>query len=180
MSMSGRGSSQVQPVDTYDIEVPTAAAMRDLGAELAGILRAGDVVLLSGPLGAGKTTLAQGIGRGLQVRGQVASPTFVLARVHLPFGDGPPLVHVDAYRLGGPAELDDLDLDADLASSVTVVEWGGGIAEPLADDRLEIDIDRDAGVEWDDETRAVRIRLVGARWNPPFLLEFAGRRPMTG
>jgi len=164
VSTSRRGPDSADPIASYELEVATAEAMRELGAQLAGSLHAGDVLLLSGPLGAGKTTLAQGIGRGLQVRGQVASPTFVLARVHLPFGGGPPLVHVDAYRLGGPAELDELDLDADLASSVTVVEWGGGIAEPLADDRLEIDIDRDAGSGVDSELRLVRIVPVGVRW----------------
>lgn len=150
--------------DTYEVQVPTAAAMRDLGERFAELLRAGDLVLLSGPLGAGKTTLTQGIGRGLGVDRQVASPTFVLARVHRSLTDGPALVHVDAYRLGGLAELDDLDLDTDASSAVTVVEWGGGIGEALSEDRLEIDIDRTTGLARDDETRSVRIRPVGNRW----------------
>lgn len=157
----GHGSGSTR---AYEVTVPTAAAMRDLGAAVAALLRPGDLVLLSGPLGAGKTTFAQGVGRGLQVRGQVASPTFVLARVHPPLEAGPALVHVDAYRLGSAAELDDLDLDAELESSVTVVEWGAGLVEALAQDRLEVDIDRDAGSGPDDELRMVRFRGVGARW----------------
>ncbi|MDQ1641372.1 MAG: tRNA threonylcarbamoyladenosine biosynthesis protein TsaE, partial [Actinomycetota bacterium] len=117
------------------VRVPTAAAMSDLGRQLAAVLRAGDVVVLSGELGAGKTTLTQGIGAAMGVRGPVTSPTFVIARVHPPLADGPELVHVDAYRLGGTAELDDLDLDTDLDLAVTVVEWGEGLAESLAADR---------------------------------------------
>src|SRR5580693_2274847 len=120
------------------ITVPTAAAMRALGRRLAALLRAGDLVLLAGPLGAGKTTLVQGMGEALRVRGPVTSPTFVIARVHPPLAGGPALVHVDAYRLGGLAEVDDLDLDLD--GSVTVVEWGEGLAEGLSADRLEITI----------------------------------------
>jgi tRNA threonylcarbamoyladenosine biosynthesis protein TsaE len=119
----------------------TAADMTCLGRRLARLLAAGDLVVLSGPLGAGKTTLAQGIGQGLGVRGPVTSPTFVIARVHPSLTGGPGLVHADAYRLGGQAELDDLDLDADLASSVTVVEWGEGLAEILADSYLAVRID---------------------------------------
>ena len=128
-----------------ELTVATAAEMRAVGRRLAAVLRAGDVVLLSGPLGAGKTTLTQGIGEGLRVRGPVTSPTFVIARVHPPLaavraGGLPALVHADAYRLGSAIELDDLDLDADTATSVTVVEWGEGLAEGLAEDRLEIAI----------------------------------------
>jgi tRNA threonylcarbamoyladenosine biosynthesis protein TsaE len=122
------------------LRVPTGADMRSLGQRLAGLLRAGDLVLLTGPLGAGKTTLVQGIGAGLGVRGPVTSPTFVIARVHPSLSGGPALVHADAYRLASPAEVDDLDLDASLPDSVTVVEWGGGIAEGLAADRLEVTI----------------------------------------
>ena len=102
-----------------------------LGAALATVLRAGDLVLLSGPLGAGKTTLVRGLGAAMGVRGAVTSPTFVIARVHPSLTGGPALVHADAYRLSGIAELDDLDLDADLDTSVTVVEWGTGVAETL-------------------------------------------------
>jgi tRNA threonylcarbamoyladenosine biosynthesis protein TsaE len=133
------------------LTVATAARMRDLGRSLATVLRAGDLVILSGGLGAGKTTLTQGIGDGLGVRGPITSPTFVIARVHPPLapsaatGELPPaLVHADAYRLGSALELDDLDLDTDTAASVTVVEWGEGLAEGLAADRLEITISPDA------------------------------------
>jgi DNA polymerase len=141
-----------------------AAATRALGERLAGTLRAGDLVVLTGELGAGKTTLAQGIGSGLGVRGSVTSPTFVIARVHPPLRpDRPSLVHVDAYRLGSLEEVDDLDLDASLEEAVTVVEWGEGKVESLAQDRLEVRIERpaDAG---DAETRRVTVRGIGARW----------------
>ncbi len=142
--------------------VPTDVAMRDLGREVAKLLRAGDLVILVGPLGAGKTTLVQGIGEGLGVRGPVTSPTFVIARVHPPAsGSGPSLVHADAYRLHSIAEVDDLDLDADLGSSVTVVEWGEGLAEGLAEDRLEISIQPVP----DGDARTVRITGHGARWD---------------
>jgi tRNA threonylcarbamoyladenosine biosynthesis protein TsaE len=146
-------------------DVPDAEAMRDLGASLAASLRAGDVVVLSGGLGAGKTTFTQGLGAGLGVRGDVTSPTFVISRVHPPLGDGPPLVHVDAYRLGGVAELDDLDLDTSLDDAVPVVEWGEGIAEGLADDRVEVRIERTVGDPTGDlDPRRVRIAPVGRRW----------------
>jgi len=115
--------------------------MQHLGRRLASLLRAGDLVVLSGPLGAGKTTLAQGIGSGLSVRGQVTSPTFVIARVHRSLGSGPDLVHADAYRLGSRAEVDDLDLDADLGTAVTIVEWGEGLVEDLADSFLAVTIE---------------------------------------
>jgi tRNA threonylcarbamoyladenosine biosynthesis protein TsaE len=135
---------------------------RDLGRRLAALLRPGDLVLLTGDLGAGKTTFTQGVGAGLGVRGDVTSPTFVLSRVHPSLTGGPPLVHVDAYRLGGIAELDDLDLDVSLEDSVTVVEWGGGVAEGLADERLEVEIARSSSAT--DERRTVTITPVGARW----------------
>jgi len=135
--------------------------MRVLGTRLARLLRAGDLVILLGELGAGKTTLVQGIGAGLEVRGPVTSPTFVIARVHPSLSGGPNLVHADAYRLTGPAEVDDLDLDETLDSSVTVVEWGGGLAEGLAADRLEVSI-TPAG-----QGREVRITGHGGRWSGP-------------
>src|SRR5580693_5446144 len=134
------------------LTVATAEEMRALGRSLATALRAGDLVILSGGLGAGKTTLTQGIGEGLGVRGPITSPTFVIARVHPPvripgqapaqdlLEPRPALVHADAYRLGSVLELDDLDLDTDTSSSVTVVEWGEGLAEGLSADRLEITI----------------------------------------
>jgi tRNA threonylcarbamoyladenosine biosynthesis protein TsaE len=134
--------------------------MRALGRRLSSVLRPGDLVVLSGPLGAGKTTLVQGIGEGLRVRGPVTSPTFVIARVHPPLRGGPALVHADAYRLGSVAELDDLDLDTDVGSSVTVVEWGEGMAEGLSEDRLEISI----GICGGTQTRTVRVTGVGPRW----------------
>jgi tRNA threonylcarbamoyladenosine biosynthesis protein TsaE len=151
----------------FEVILPTADDTRRFGRRLAGLLRAGDLVLLSGGLGAGKTTLTQGIGDGLGVRGPVTSPTFVIARVHPPLGDGPPLVHVDAYRLGGLAEVDDLDLDASLDESVTVVEWGEGKVEDLSDDRLEVGIQRPDGLgggDPADESRTVSVRPVGRRW----------------
>lgn len=142
------------------LTVATPEAMRDLGARIAEPLQAGDLVVLSGPLGAGKTTLAQGIGRGLGVTSAVLSPTFVIARVHL---DGRlPLVHVDAYRLSSIAEVDDLDLDASLEESVTLVEWGDGLVEGLTGDRLHVSIDRPLAEV--DETRTVEIVGVGERW----------------
>ncbi len=144
--------------------VRTAGEMRALGRRLAARLRAGDLVVLTGPLGAGKTTLIQGIGDGLGVRGPVTSPTFVIARVHPPLRGGPALVHVDAYRLGAAAEVDDLDLDAELDRAVTVVEWGKGLVEGLAEDRLEITIGRAADPARDDETRTVRMAGTGPRW----------------
>ncbi|SNS18382.1 tRNA (adenosine(37)-N6)-threonylcarbamoyltransferase complex ATPase subunit type 1 TsaE [Actinomadura mexicana] len=144
------------------VTVPTAEDMRELGLRLAGLLRAGDLLVMTGHLGAGKTTLTQGIGEGLKVRGPITSPTFVIARVHPSLAGGPSLVHVDAYRLGGFAELDDLDLDASVAESVTIVEWGEGLAEGLAEDRLEMIISRGDGP---GEGREVRIVGVGDRWS---------------
>jgi len=131
---------------------------------------------LSGRLGAGKTTLTQGIGAGLGVRGPVTSPTFVVARVHPSLRGGPDLVHADAYRLGSRAEVDDLDLDTDVDSSVTVVEWGENLAEGLAPSFLEIAIapaeqamgqasPGQASPEEDaDEPRTVRVTGWGDRW----------------
>jgi tRNA threonylcarbamoyladenosine biosynthesis protein TsaE len=136
----------------------TLADTHTFGARLAGALRAGDLIVLTGPLGAGKTALVQGIGAGLGVRGAVVSPTFVIARVHR--GGRVPLVHVDAYRLGSLAEVDDLDLDVDAADAVTAVEWGAGLVEQLADARLEIGVQRDD----DSERRQVRLTGVGGDW----------------
>jgi len=161
-----------RPLRTHVIEVPQPDDMRGLGERLATQLRAGDLLVLTGELGAGKTTFTQGLGSGLGVRGAVTSPTFVIARVHPSEVGGPALVHVDAYRLGGGsdprAELDDLDLDADLDSAVTVVEWGEGLAEGLAESRLEIRIVRALTVEelaGDLDPRRVEITPVGPRWH---------------
>ncbi|MGH1563566.1 tRNA (adenosine(37)-N6)-threonylcarbamoyltransferase complex ATPase subunit type 1 TsaE [Mumia sp. DW29H23] len=159
-------------------ELPTAEDAQAFGARLASLLRAGDVVVMSGGLGAGKTTLTQGIGEGLGVRGPVTSPTFVLARTHPNLVGGPLLVHVDAYRLGGALELDDLDLDTATEESVTVVEWGEGIAEDLSDSWLEVRLERRAatvldplGAEAptredidDHDVRLVTVKPHGARW----------------
>lgn len=133
---------------------------RSFGSALGRLLVPGDLVVLTGGLGAGKTTLAQGLGEGLGVRGPVTSPTFVIARVHPSLVGGPSLVHVDAYRLGGSLELDDLDLDADVATSVTVVEWGRGLAEDLSEERLEVVLDVDPA----SEVRTATVAGVGGRW----------------
>ena len=173
-------------MNEIEVHLPDTGATRAFGEALAALLRAGDLVVLSGDLGAGKTTLTQGIGAGLGIRGQVASPTFIIARVHPSVTGGPALVHVDAYRLGSLDELEALDLDASLDESVTVVEWGEGLVEGLAEDRLEIAIERPHGAgragdgagpdgtaddgsdeEPDDGssgTRTVTVRGVGPRW----------------
>jgi tRNA threonylcarbamoyladenosine biosynthesis protein TsaE len=145
------------------LEIPDPDAMRALGRRIAGALKAGDLVLVGGELGAGKTTFAQGVGSGLGVRALVTSPTFVIARVHPSLSGGPPLVHVDAYRLSGWDELEDLDLEATLDQAVTVVEWGEGLAEGLGPDRLEVHIHRSSGAD-SGEVRDVRITPVGDRW----------------
>ncbi|MGO1974864.1 MAG: tRNA (adenosine(37)-N6)-threonylcarbamoyltransferase complex ATPase subunit type 1 TsaE [Propionibacteriaceae bacterium] len=144
------------------VDVPDTDSMHALGLRLAGILRAGDLLIAAGDLGAGKTTLTQGIGAGLEVDGPIISPTFVISRVHASTSGGPALVHVDAYRLGDLAEVDDLDLDETTADAITVVEWGTGLAEALADHRLEIDIRRSDDEH--DEGRLVLITGVGERW----------------
>jgi tRNA threonylcarbamoyladenosine biosynthesis protein TsaE len=144
------------------LELPTVDDTRDLGRRLAAVLAAGDLIVLSGPLGAGKTALTQGIGAGLRVAGEVTSPTFVISRVHPPDrarGGRLPLVHADAYRLGGIAEVDDLDLDASVDEAVTVVEWGSGKVEQLADAFLEVRMHRR-----DDEVRVVELRPHGGDW----------------
>lgn len=142
-------------------EIADADAMRALGDRFARGLRAGDVIIAAGELGAGKTTLTQGIGAGLQVDRPIISPTFVLSRVHPSLVGGPALVHVDAYRLGSATEVDDLDLAATLADSVTLVEWGTNVAEGLSPDRLEIEIERDDPAS---DTRWVIVAGVGERW----------------
>lgn len=141
---------------------PTAEDTRAIGRRLAGVVRAGDVIIASGDLGAGKTTLTQGLGEGLGVSGAIISPTFVLSRVHPSTTGGPRLVHVDAYRLGSFAELEDLDLEVSLDDSVTLVEWGAGIAEGLGDGYLEVDIRRTLDPE--DETRWIFFTPIGERW----------------
>jgi len=148
-----------------------AAQMRALARDvLAPHLRAGDVVILSGELGAGKTTFTQGLGDALGVRGPVASPTFIIARTHPSIVGGPALIHVDAYRLTSLAELDDLDLDTTVDDSVTVVEWGADKAEQLSDDRIHVDISRERGGDVDMERpdeglRTVAFTTFGDRWD---------------
>lgn len=154
---------------THRYVVADGDQMRALGSALAATLRAGDLVILDGSLGAGKTTLVQGIGAGLGVRGQVASPTFIISRVHEPAADGPWLVHVDAYRLASLAELDHLDLDTSAEESVTVVEWGEGKAEALADGHALIRIERPRGALAGDEDpsvgdRTVTVTTTGPSW----------------
>lgn len=145
------------------ITLPTPEDTQAVGRRLGAVLKAGDLVILTGDLGAGKTTFTQGLGEGLDVRGPITSPTFVIARVHPSLGEGPALVHVDAYRLGASgfagAELDDLDLDTDLDEAVTVVEWGSGLAESLSSDRLELKLERAA-----DDVRTLTVTPVGRRW----------------
>ncbi|MBC7441841.1 MAG: tRNA (adenosine(37)-N6)-threonylcarbamoyltransferase complex ATPase subunit type 1 TsaE [Ramlibacter sp.] len=156
--------------------IPDADGMHEFGAEVAALLHAGDLVVLTGPLGAGKTTFTRGLGEGLHVRGSVTSPTFVLARTHPSTVDGPPLVHVDAYRLSGAVELDDLDID--FAHSIVVVEWGRGMLDGITDSWLDIEIERPVGASQAsasvvgnpdevldlDEPRTVTVTPHGPRW----------------
>lgn len=176
----------------WTVSVSTADQTHELGAALASVLDAGDLLVLTGELGAGKTTFTQGLGEGLGVRSGVISPTFVLVRIHpnLPDGPrpgGPDLVHVDAYRLGSASEIDDIDLENTMDSAVTVVEWGRGRVEHLSESRLEIDLHRAIGVpptqphavagahegepdvldfdtDDDDEPRTIVMRGFGPRW----------------
>lgn len=177
---------------TWEFATGTAAQTQELAGQLAQLLRAGDLIILSGGLGAGKTTFTQGLGRGLGVREGIISPTFVLVRIHpnLPDGPnpgGPNLVHVDAYRLSSSGEIDDIDLENTLDSSVTVVEWGVDRVEHLAESRLDIELLRASGsasagpghdpvdgtggdssfdVEGDDdEPRTLRLSACGPRWH---------------
>jgi tRNA threonylcarbamoyladenosine biosynthesis protein TsaE len=142
------------------VRLRTVGDTQTWGARLGALLKAGDLLVLTGDLGAGKTSLTQGIAEGLGVRGPITSPTFVIARVHPSLVGGPDLVHVDAYRLGGLVELDDLDLDASLEGAVTVVEWGHGVAEQLSEDYLEVTLRG-------HETRTVDLVGHGGRWTAP-------------
>ena len=142
------------------VEVQTPEIMHDLGLRLAKELRRGDLVLLSGQMGAGKTTMSRGIGEGLKVLGTVASPTFVISRTHKTRHGGAPLVHVDAYRLTSPAELDDLDIDFE--NSIVLVEWGRGFTEGLAESFLDVEIILSSDPL--NDTREVSIIGVGDRW----------------
>jgi tRNA threonylcarbamoyladenosine biosynthesis protein TsaE len=169
--------------------IPDADSMHEFGRTVAGMLRAGDLIVLTGPLGAGKTTFTRGLGEGLQVRGSVTSPTFVLARTHPSTIGGPPLVHVDAYRLGSALELDDLDID--FARSIVVVEWGRGMLDGIADSWLDIEIERPVGASQAaasvvadatevldlDEPRTVTVTPHGPRWPGEFDGDSASLRP---
>lgn len=164
--------------------VATASEMHELGRRLASVCRAGDVIVLTGPLGAGKTTLVRGLGEALGVRGSVSSPTFVIARTHPSLGDGPALIHVDAYRLRSALELDDLDLDLD--ASVTVIEWGHEIVGAITDAWCEVTIERASGADGDvdvdvdvddddtDDPRTVTVSCVGESWASVALDELLG------
>jgi tRNA threonylcarbamoyl adenosine modification protein YjeE len=140
-----------------NLSIQSAQEMEQLGVKLAGLLKLGDLVLLAGPLGAGKTTLTRGIGKGLAAEGTIQSPTFVLARTHrLPKGK---LVHVDAYRLSSAIELDDLDIDFE--NSIVIVEWARDFLDGYSENFLTIDIDRSS----EDETRVVTFIPTGNRWS---------------
>lgn len=186
---------------TVTIHTDGAQSTRELGARLATLLRAGDLVMVSGGLGAGKTTLAQGVGAGMGVRGRVSSPTFIIARAHPCQGEGPDLIHVDAYRLGSMEEVDSLDLDSSLAESVTLVEWGENKVESLSPDRLEVSVERPHGglgevgqdslpptrggapatgavtdlAQADDGRRTITVRARGPRWAGVDLTVLAGQ-----
>jgi tRNA threonylcarbamoyladenosine biosynthesis protein TsaE len=158
-------AAETAAVSSVRLSVDSPERMQELGRSLAKLLRPGDLVMLTGELGAGKTTLTRGLGEGLGVRGAVTSPTFVIARVHPSLTGGPALVHVDAYRLGGGLdEMEDLDLDVSLPESVVVVEWGDGKVEDLSEDRLHVVIDRVVG-DTDDDRRVVTLVGHGARWS---------------
>lgn len=166
-----------QPLVTYAVDTSDADQTRALGEDLGRILAAGDLVMLSGGLGAGKTTLTQGIGVGMGVRGRVASPTFIVARVHPSQCDGPDLIHADAYRITDLNDLETLDLDSSLDESVTVVEWGDGKTEAMSADRLVIEVRRASGGQaqrvgnaidlehMDDGHRRIILRAHGHRWD---------------
>jgi tRNA threonylcarbamoyladenosine biosynthesis protein TsaE len=153
--------SVVQKALPAHLAVGSPEETQALAARVAKLVRPGDLLILRGELGAGKTTFTQGLGEALDVRGPITSPTFVLSRIHPSLSGGPALVHVDAYRLGTAAEVDDLDLDATSDSSVTVVEWGTGVAEQLSDSRLEIVISAPSDGA---DARSVVIAPHGPRW----------------
>ncbi len=188
--MSGEyGDMAAAPVWEEEIRTADALQTQQVAEKLGRRLAAGDLLLLTGELGAGKTTFTQGLGRGLGVRPGIISPTFVLMRIHPSLADGPDLVHVDAYRLGSSGEIDDIDLENTMDTSVTVVEWGKGLVEHLSDSRLEVTLVRPTGAcsspapgqepggtaqgtaglsfEYDDdpdEERVIRFAAYGPRW----------------
>lgn len=192
-----------EPLWERTLKVTTAEQTHALAAALGEVLEPGDLLVLTGELGAGKTTFTQGLGEGLGVRAGIISPTFVLVRIHpnLPDGPrpgGPDLVHVDAYRLDSSAEIDDIDLENTMDTSVTVVEWGRDRVEHLSDSRLEVDLHRSVGgssepapiqagdvldfdTDDDDEPRTLVFRGFGPRWAVvPQLLDTAGQLGTAG
>jgi len=144
----------------FDSVIETTEAMLELGERVSKVFSAGDLVLLIGPLGAGKTTFTRGVGKGLGAVGNASSPTFVIARTHKRENSEIPLVHVDAYRLSSPSELDDLDIP--FTKAIVLVEWGKGLTEGIAENWLEIAIARDTTGE--SEVRTVQITGFGPRW----------------
>ncbi len=185
MSLENPLGPEVEALWECPVSVPTADGTHALGAALGRVLEAGDLLVLTGELGAGKTTFTQGLAEGLGVRAGVISPTFVLVRIHPNLADGPrpggpDLVHVDAYRLESAAEIDDIDLENTMDSSVTVVEWGRGRVEHLAESRLDVELHRAVGgvagaahepdtvldfdTDDDDEPRTIVFRGFGPRW----------------
>ena len=162
---------------TFQVSTSDADQTRALGEDLGRVLAAGDLVMLSGGLGAGKTTLTQGIGIGMGVRGRVASPTFIVARVHPSLSGGPDLIHADAYRIKDLSDLETLDLDSSLDEAVTVVEWGEGKTEAMSNERLSIEVRRASGGQadtdgdiidlehMDDGTRLIVLHAHGHRWD---------------
>ena len=184
----GSGEEEAPARPLTEVALPDLAATRSLARVLAAELRAGDLVVLTGELGAGKTTFTRSLGQALGVRGSVISPTFVLARIHPndpdgPRPGGPDLVHVDAYRLGSVEEVDDLDLEATQDRAVTVVEWGRGLVEHLAESRLELTLERATGEaapmvegdEDDEDPRRARLEAFGPRWTGQAGRELARR-----
>jgi tRNA threonylcarbamoyladenosine biosynthesis protein TsaE len=156
-NLSARELTDQHPI--FEKVIATSEDMHSLGVKVSKVLRAGDLAILIGLLGAGKTTFTRGVGEGLEVEGNVSSPTFVVARTHKREGKAP-FVHVDAYRLGSPAELDDLDIP--FASSIVFVEWGKGLTNDISENWLEVEIARDTTGATED--RQVKITGFGERW----------------
>lgn len=170
------GDGWAAPSAELTLSVRDLGEMEAFAARLAAVLRAGDLLILTGSLGAGKTTFTQSLGAALGVKGRITSPTFVIAREHAAKSGAPGLVHVDAYRLEGQVELADLDLDSELDESITVIEWGHGLAEQLDDERLEITLER-TDDDPESQRRIVTLQATGPGWSARLQhAELAGRR----